>query len=262
MASDSRFGQLVSRRGLHYVRDGTGPAVLLVHGWCLSRRVWMYLEYGLIQSGHCVITPDLAGFGKSDSLDPRATLEEHAEDLVDLLDELDLEEATLVGFAFGAGVILSAPDYRRARALVSLAVPSASTAPYPRMRGAILKDWPGFASRSAEAILSQPASPETKDWLGRIFEGTTIKAAISGLNILAEFDPTALAQRWKVPAYFVHGAEDPIVPPLVSRQCAELFGGEYVEIGASGHLVVIDQKQAVLDLVQRVVAGQSTVRQG
>jgi pimeloyl-ACP methyl ester carboxylesterase len=253
MNATERIEQL-SRRGLSYTRRGTGPVVVLVHGWCLNRRIWIYLEQGLVASGHCVIALDLAGFGKSGALAPRATLAEHADDVTDLLDELDVHQAVLTGFAFGAAVILSARDYRRVGVLVSLAIPSAATAPYARMRGSILKDWPRFAARSSGAILSQPASAETQRWLAGIFEATSLGSALAGLEILEKFEPEELIRGWHVPAVFVHGADDPIVPAAVSQRCAERFSGRYVEIPASGHLMVIDQKDAVRSLVEDVVA--------
>src|ERR1700677_211579 len=250
----ARTIQGYSRQGLNYVRNGTGPPVVLVHGWCLSRRVWMYLEYGLVASGHSVITLDLAGFGESAGLAPRTSLAEHASDVTDLLDELDVQDAVLAGFAFGAAVILAAQDYQRVGSLVSLAIPSAGTAPYPRMRGSILKDWPRFAARSSGAILSQPASEETKQWLAGIFEATSLGAALAGLEILEKYEPSEITRQWNVPAIFVHGADDPIVPAEVSRNCAERLDGTYVEIASSGHLVVIDQKQAVQDVLEDAVA--------
>jgi len=241
-----------SRRGLRYGRDGTGPAVVLVHGWCLSRQVWMYLEQALLAAGRTVITPDLAGYGESGHLRPRTTLPGHAADLTDLLDELDVEAAVLVGFAFGAAVILSAENYQRAGALISVAIPSAATAPYDRMQGAILKDWPRFAARSAQAIVPEQTSTETKDWLARIYGATSIPAALAGLDILRSFEPAGLVKGWDVPAFFVHGSEDPIVPAAVSKDCAELFGGQYIEISSAAHLVVIDQKDAFSEIVQDV----------
>jgi pimeloyl-ACP methyl ester carboxylesterase len=243
-----------SRRGLHYGHDGTGPAVVLVHGWCLNRQVWMYLERALVTGGRTVITPDLAGYGESAGLAPRTSLADHAADLTDLLDELDVERAVLVGFAFGAGVICSAEDYRRVGALVSVAIPSAATAPYDRMRGSIGKDWPRFAARSAQAIVPEQASTETKDWLGRMFGATSLASALAGLDILRSFEPRDLVKRWDVPAYFVHGSGDPIVPAAISKECAEQFGGEYLEVSSAAHLVVIDQKEAVHRIVEDVVA--------
>jgi len=244
----------ISRRGLHYGMDGTGPAVVLVHGWCLNRQVWMYLEQALVAGVRTVITPDLAGYGESADLAPRTSLADHAADLTDLLDELDLGAAVLVGFAFGAAVIFSAEDYRRAGALVSVAIPSASTAPYDRMRGAILKDWPRFAARSAQAIVPEQASAETKDWLSRMFGATSLASALAGLAILQDFEPAGLVKRWDVPAVFVHGSDDPIVPAAVSKQCADHFGARYVEISSPAHLVVIDQKEAVHRVVEDAVA--------
>jgi len=249
-----------SRRGLHYGHDGTGPAVVLVHGWCLNRQVWMYLEQALVAGGRTVITPDLAGYGESAGLAPRTSLADHASDLTDLLDELDVERAVLVGFAFGAGVICSAEDYRRVGALVSVAIPSASTAPYDRMRGAIGKDWPRFAARSAQAIVPAETSAETKDWLSRMFGATSLAAALAGLEILRLFEPADLVKGWDVPAYFVHGSGDPIVPAAVSQECAQRFGGQYVEVPSQAHLVVIDQKEAVYKIVEDVVtAGLRTL---
>jgi 2-aminobenzoate-CoA ligase len=243
-----------SRRGLRYGRDGDGPVVVLVHGWCLSRQVWMYLEQALVASGHTVITPDLAGYGESAGLRPRESLAGHAGDLTDLLDELDVDRVVLAGFAFGAGVIFSAADYRRVRALVSIAMPSAATAPYDRMQRAILRDWPQFAARSAGAIVPEQASTQTRDWLARMYGATSLGAALAGLAILRSFEPAGLEKRWDVPAYFVHGSADPIVPATVSQDCAKRFGAEYLEVESAAHLVVIDQKEAVHQIMEEVLA--------
>ena len=239
----------VSRQGLSYTRQGAGPAVVLVHGWCLSRRIWMYLEHGLVASGHTVISPDLAGFGESGSLAPRTTLAGHAGDLTDLLDELAVEGAVLTGFALGAAVILSATDYRRVGAVVSLAIPSAATAPYTRMRGSMLKDWPRFAARSAGAILSTGQRGDRALAGGHIrgdqLERGPRRAGDSREVRAGEADQAVECRR----RIFAHGADDPIVPPAISRSCAERFGGSYAEIPDSGHLVVIDQRDAVRRLV-------------
>src|SRR5580658_8253216 len=247
-----------SRRGLRYGHDGTGPAVVLVHGWCLNRQVWMYLEQALVAGGRTVITPDLAGYGESAGLAPRTSLADHASDLTDLLDELDVERTVLVGFAFGAGVICSAEDYRRVGALVSVAIPSAGTAPYDRMRGSILKDWPRFAARSAQAIVPPETSAETKDWLSRMFGATGLASALAGLDILQSFEPRDMVKRWEVPAYFVHGSGDPIVPAAISKECADQFGGQYVEVSSAAHLVVIDQKAAICTIVEDAVAAAAS----
>lgn len=245
-----------SRRGLAYGERGHGPAVLLVHGWCLDRTVWLYLEESLVRAGHRVITPALAGYGASSDLVAHRSLAEHGEDIADLLEELDAGQALLCGFAFGAGVILSLPDYKQVSTLVTIAIPSARTANYTKMGAAIMKDWPLFASRSAAAVLSQPQSDATLSWLGRMFEATPLDSALAGVEILSGFEPAEMTRTWDVPAVFVHGANDPIVPSSVSQDCARRFDGSYLEIPECGHLAVLDQKAAIADAIASFSAQQ------
>jgi pimeloyl-ACP methyl ester carboxylesterase len=56
-----------SARGIVYSDRGSGPAVVLHHGWCLNRKLWLYQETAFIES-HRVGCPDLPGFGDSAAL--------------------------------------------------------------------------------------------------------------------------------------------------------------------------------------------------
>ncbi len=49
----------------HYVIGGSGPAVVLVHGWPYTWRVWQPTMRLLAQAGYTVIAPDLRGLGES-----------------------------------------------------------------------------------------------------------------------------------------------------------------------------------------------------
>src|SRR3954469_5204592 len=101
-----RSARFVSNRGLTVEHRGTGRAVVLLHGWCLSRKLWTYEEEALLPDHH-VITPDLAGYGRSDDLDGPYGLDRHVDDGAALLDELELDDAVMVGFAFGAAVAMA-----------------------------------------------------------------------------------------------------------------------------------------------------------
>jgi non-heme chloroperoxidase len=231
----------LSRQGLDYTRRGAGPAVVAVHGWCLHRRMWTYLEDGLVSAGHEVLLPDLAGFGASGDLTGPYTLQRHAADLADLLDETDLREVVLVGFAFGAGVLLHLPRFDRVRGLVLIGVPSAAHAVYDRMPKAMRRDWPEFARRSARAICGQPQSEATLGALERMFGGTRLPVALETVEVLGAFEPADVAHRVGVPALFVHGKADPIVPVSVSHDCAaRMPHARVLEVPDSGHLVPLD----------------------
>jgi len=90
---------------VRYVKAGSGPVMVLIHGILGSRRSWEQLVSLLVQD-FTVIAPDLLGHG--DSAKPRAdyTLGGHAGRLRDLLDTLGVERATLVGHSLGGGVAM------------------------------------------------------------------------------------------------------------------------------------------------------------
>ena len=89
---------------LDVTTEGDGDAVLLLHGWPDSHRLWKHQIPTLVDAGYRVIAPDLRGFGDSDKpegVDNYFIL--HAtEDLKGLLDHLEVERAHVVGHDFGA----------------------------------------------------------------------------------------------------------------------------------------------------------------
>ena len=83
--------------------SGAGAAVVLIHGWTLDLDAWAPQAAALVSSFR-VIRYDRRGFGFSEGIPGRAA--DHA-DLGRLLDQLRLEEATLVGHSQGARVALA-----------------------------------------------------------------------------------------------------------------------------------------------------------
>jgi pimeloyl-ACP methyl ester carboxylesterase len=104
------------------------PAVVLLHGWPDSPRTWMGLAQALALNGHRVIVPWLRGFGPTRFLQdqtPRsAQFTALAQDFIDLLDGLGLDQVDLVGHDWGARAAYSAACLwpHRVRRLVALSV--------------------------------------------------------------------------------------------------------------------------------------------
>ena len=91
---------------LHYVDEGSGPPILLVHG----QPTWSYLYRKMIRplvaAGYRCIAPDLMGFGLSDKpTDESAyTLGKHVELVTGLVEKLQLAGVTIVGQDWGGPV--------------------------------------------------------------------------------------------------------------------------------------------------------------
>ena len=88
---------------LYYEDHGSGPAVVLLSGWPLDSRSWEPQVHPLLQAGHRVISYDRRGFGQSSRPTEGYDFDTLASDLDKLLTELDVREATLVGFSLGTG---------------------------------------------------------------------------------------------------------------------------------------------------------------
>ena len=89
------------------VEDSGGDSrpVVLIHGWPLSGASWAAQVPALTKAGYRVIAYDRRGFGKSDKPADGFDYDTLSDDLAGIMDELDLEEATLVGFSMGGGEV-------------------------------------------------------------------------------------------------------------------------------------------------------------
>lgn len=86
---------------LHYVIGGSGPAVVLVHGWPFSWIEWRAVMPLLAEHGFTVIAPDLRGSGDSSIPAGHWTKGDEAEDLHQLIRRLGHDQAFVVGTDVG-----------------------------------------------------------------------------------------------------------------------------------------------------------------
>ncbi|TCQ99158.1 alpha/beta hydrolase [Neorhizobium sp. JUb45] len=97
--------RMVAANGINLAvyESGSGPAVVLLHGFPGLAYTWRYQIPALVAAGYRVIVPDLRGYGLSDR--PEAVeaydLANLTGDVVGLLDALDVEKAVFMGHDFG-----------------------------------------------------------------------------------------------------------------------------------------------------------------
>jgi pimeloyl-ACP methyl ester carboxylesterase len=92
---------------LAYDDVGNGPAMLLVHGFPLNRRMWHPQINALVAAGYRAIIPDLRGFGDSAAPDGPYSMDLFADDLITLLDHLEIDTATVAGMSMGGYILLN-----------------------------------------------------------------------------------------------------------------------------------------------------------
>ncbi len=93
---------------IHYEDSGgDGRPVVLIHGWPLSGASWSEQVPALTDAGYRVVTYDRRGFGQSDKpgADSAYDYDTLTGDLDALMTELDLRDASLVGFSMGGGEV-------------------------------------------------------------------------------------------------------------------------------------------------------------
>ncbi|PTA48246.1 alpha/beta fold hydrolase [Micromonospora sp. RP3T] len=90
---------------IYYEDHGSGPAVVLIHGYPLSGASWEKQTRELLAAGHRVVTYDRRGFGRSSQPTVGYDYDTFAGDLNTLLEHLDLRDIILVGFSMGTGEV-------------------------------------------------------------------------------------------------------------------------------------------------------------
>ena len=112
---------------LHMAESGTGPLVVLCHGFPESWYSWRHQLGALAEAGFHVVAPDMRGYGQTqrpEEID-QYTLLHLVGDMVGLLDALNADTAVIVGHDWGAPVAWHAALFRpdRFRGVVGLSVP-------------------------------------------------------------------------------------------------------------------------------------------
>jgi pimeloyl-ACP methyl ester carboxylesterase len=257
----------LERAEIAYLDLGTGPALLLIHGFPLDHTMWAG-QHPLSRHFRLLI-PDLPGFGKSHYQGPQWTLEDIAKVLIDWLDAIEVPQLVYCGLSMGGYVGWRVwRDYpHRLQGLIACntraAADSETVARARRMNAAIVRQQ-GVAGLAAEMLprllaeSTRAARPELvrqlSELIGRSDPGTVAEVQLA---MAARPDATSWLAEIKCPALFVAGEYDGITPSAEMRANSErLSESGFVEISAAGHLSPLESprqfNQAVLDFLSGI----------
>ena len=202
---------------------GAGAPVILVHGYPFNRSLWTD-QVAALSKTHRVITPDLRGFGDSDSSSGVATMARMAEDLTALMDALGIQTAIFGGLSMGGYVVLA--FCKRFAARVSGLVladtrAQADTEEAKQVRSqqvqqVLTSGMAGITDAMLPKLLTSETVSKRPDTVKRVRDmmlKTKPEGAAAALKgMAAREDLTALLPQISVPVMIVVGREDPITP--------------------------------------------------
>ena len=254
---------------MHYVDEGHGDPVLLLHGEPTSSFLWRKIIPRL--PGR-VVAPDLIGFGRSDKPEDPSwyTYDRHVESVARLVHELDLTGLTLVVHDWGGpiGLRVAVEHQERVDGLVILNTGvgggSAPSETWLRFR-AVVRELGGALDigRLVEAGTAQGLDDDVRAAYDAPFPTPESKAGALAFPEMVPTEPehpnTApmnkvrdALRRWDKPALVVWGAEDTILPDGIARAMVELIPGARgpVLLGGASHFLQEDRPDEVADAIR------------
>jgi pimeloyl-ACP methyl ester carboxylesterase len=236
-----------------YDDAGSGPAVLLIHGFPLCRQMWHPQTNALLAAGYRVIAPDLRGFGDSDAPEAPYSMDIFADDLVGLLDHLDIAKATVGAMSMGGYILLNLLERYRPRVTAACfcqtranADDEAGKARRLQQAQAARQQGPQIIADAFLPLLFCDESLEHRPKLVEEVYGWMVKTATTGLagGLLAmreRQDYTSLLPNFDLPCLAVGGADDKIVPPVILEVFQNgLPGCRTTLIPNAGHLANLE----------------------
>ena len=253
---------------LDYVSRGSGKPIIFIHGWPCSQRVWDAQLHALQDRYRCIAL-DLRGMGHSEKADCAYTFQQFAADVKHLIDTLNLEDVTLVGWSMGVSVSLEyMAHYQQEGAVSGLVL---INGPIKLINS---EDWefgierkecmqyinglvedPINGRRSfSEANLLNPSEAEV-DFLFNISMQTPMDIAMKAVNNQIELDHRPVLQSLNIPCLAMQSDQD-FYPVALGEYIAKTVeqGSLHVFEGC-GHSVQIQNAErfnkALCDFIER-----------
>ena len=100
------FISTTDKTTLFYTDWGDGEPVVFTHAWALNSEMWAYQMPDFIGAGLRCVAYDRRGHGRSDRPRQGYDYDTFADDLATVVDRLDLDNVTLVGYSAGCGDVV------------------------------------------------------------------------------------------------------------------------------------------------------------
>src|SRR5262245_39322224 len=246
---------------LHFLDEGKGPPILLLHAFPLNSTMWEP-QVTALKNNYRVIAPDTRGFGSTPVADTW-TLEQAADDLDQLLDGLGITACTVAGLSMGGYIAF--PFYAKFPNRVSrliLADTRARADNEAEKRGRT--EMIAALQQSGASILPDrmlprllkpnAAAPVVKQVRGIMATASAMGAIFALMAMRDRPDMSTVIHRITRPTLVIAGDHDAVTRIDECRGMAEsIRDGKFVPIPDAGHLSNLENpaafNRALLDFV-------------
>lgn len=234
-------------------RNGSGPALLLVHGFPLHAGMWRHQLDGLAEVRD-VLAVDLRGHGTATRDDEAFSMDRFADDIAETLDAEGIESIDLGALSMGGYVAFAfwRRHPERVRSLIFMDTkpePDGDEAKKGREGAAALVRENGMAALHeglGPKLLASNPSPESVEALREIILACDPEtAALDALAMRDRADSVPTLATITVPTLWVHGVEDALMPLDGARASAAAIAGcVFAEIPDAGHMAPLENPEA------------------
>lgn len=230
-------------------------AIILVHGWGMSCRLWDYSLAALCDNGLRVVMIDHRGCGQSSKDFADLGINAIAGDVVALVENLGLKRVVLNGWSIGGAVVVEAAS-QLGDSCVGVALTCGATPAYLQKSdypyggtdealaetlAAMSADRINFLSALSQGVCASEISQDQLQWMSRIFTEASPMAAQT-LAELGPLDQREILSKLAMPILSFVGAKDLVVDPDVCRSVKESNpAAQILEMVDSGHAPFIDE---------------------
>ena len=247
---------------LYFEVEGKGKSFVFLHGFLESHLIWNNLRKNLEKDAQ-IVTIDLPGHGNSAVMDETATMETMADAVIEVLDELNIAQATFIGHSMGGYVTCALADLYPER-VENIVLINSSTLPdddakkNQRLRACetAKKNFNALVSFSMPTLFAAHHRDQFKEELKFVKEialKTPIEGVCAALKGMRERpDRSSILYDFKGGIYIIVGLNDETVNPELFLTLIPELPNIHLYQYNGGHMAFIEHYAEVLSILKGI----------
>lgn len=246
---------------VHQYGNKNSIPVIFIHGFPFDSRMWINQVKALENDYHCIVY-DVRGLGESDPGDGQYTMEMFADDLFEVMHELNLDRPVVGGISMGGYIALRAIEREpsKFRGLVLFDTKTEEDTKEGKLKRAAgvkrinLEGTKGYITDLMPGCFSDLSMTELSDVYEVVLERAFMynPKGVKGclLAMAGRTDTSGVLKEIKVPTLLICGSLDKLIHPDQMRKLSEkITGSEFAIAPRAGHMTPLENPEFVNDVL-------------